>query len=435
MHDESLDDLGAVDALFAVQVRGGFVDEVNVGGFSQCQTDGETLELSPAQRLDAVVHNGIHVERLHDVADELGMDVALADALVEELPHRALEPGRDLLGFVRDVEVGGAGLGGLVREALLLEPGLLVGLEEAGEHAHEGGFSRAVFAQQDDDFGIGEPTRIDVQNELGRALGLRLGHGRITVIPQNVILAQLPSRLGPLANLKAERIVPKPQILRGNESRQKGVDPHSHRKGHGDHSVRTRATIKDADVIRQIIQHGEIVLHHHNVPPIPQFRVLQHLSDHVRRRQPLLHVQVRTRFVEHVHVRNLHRHGRNGKPLQLPPAQHGHVAIQNVAQLPRRVRPIETIPSLFRGPLVLLLENVPHQSPHRAGDVIDVLRLDRGLDVVLQNFGEVVLEVGAAEVDEDLLPVGGGVVPAEVGFHLSREDFEGGGFSDAVGPD
>ena len=36
-------------------------------------------------------------------------------------------------------------------------------------------------------------------------------------------------------------------------------------------------------------------------------------------------------------------------------------------------------------------------------------------------------------MNENLLPVGGGVVPAEIGLHLAREDFERGGLSDAVG--
>lgn len=67
--------------------------------------------------------------------------------------------------------------------------------------------------------------------------------------------------------------------------------------------------------------------------------------------------------------------------------------------------------------------------------MVDVLRLDGGLHGVLQDLGEVILKVGSAEVDEDLLPVGGRVVLAEVGLHLASKDLEGGTFADAVGAD
>ena len=67
--------------------------------------------------------------------------------------------------------------------------------------------------------------------------------------------------------------------------------------------------------------------------------------------------------------------------------------------------------------------------------MIDVLGLDGGLHGVLENLGEVILKVGSAEVDKDLLPVGGRVVLAEVGLHLASKDLEGGTLADAVGAD
>mmetsp|Transcript_2192 Transcript_2192/g.4783 ORF Transcript_2192/g.4783 Transcript_2192/m.4783 type:complete len:305 (-) Transcript_2192:682-1596(-) len=196
VHDEALDDLGAVDPLLAVQVGGRLVDEVDVGGRAQGEADGEALQLAPGQGLDPVVHDVVHVERLHDVADELGVHVALADALVQELSDGALELGRYLLGLVGDVEVWRAGLGGLVEHALLFESGLLVGLEQAGEHPHEGGLAGAVLTEEYDDLRVGELSLVHVQYELGRALGLGLGHGGVAVIPEHVILAQLAAGLG-----------------------------------------------------------------------------------------------------------------------------------------------------------------------------------------------------------------------------------------------
>lgn len=43
------------------------------------------------------------------------------------------------------------------------------------------------------------------------------------------------------------------------------------------------------------------------------------------------------------------------------------------------------------------------------GDVVHVLRLDDGLEVVLQDAREVVLQLAAAEIGQDLLPVGRGL--------------------------
>ena len=44
-------------------------------------------------------------------------------------------------------------------------------------------------------------------------------------------------------------------------------------------------------------------------------------------------------------------------------------------------------------------------APYGFGDVVDVLRLDDGVQVVLQDAREVVLQLAAAEVRQDLLPV------------------------------
>ena len=74
--------------------------------------------------------------------------------------------------------------------------------------------------------------------------------------------------------------------------------------------------------------------------------------------------------------------------------------------------PLEAIPALLDGALVLLLQDVADESPDGARDVIDVLGLDGGLDVVLQYLSEEVLEFGPPEVYENLLPVRGGIVLA-----------------------
>ncbi len=46
-------------------------------------------------------------------------------------------------------------------------------------------------------------------------------------------------------------------------------------------------------------------------------------------------------------------------------------------------------------------------SPDGLGDVVDVLGLDGGVQVILQDAREVVLQLTPPEVPQDLLPVGG----------------------------
>lgn len=53
------------------------------------------------------------------------------------------------------------------------------------------------------------------------------------------------------------------------------------------------------------------------------------------------------------------------------------------------------------------------------GDLVDVLRLHDGPQVVLQDLGEVVLQLGASEVGQDLLPVGG-VLEEDTGETIRR---------------
>lgn len=65
--------------------------------------------------------------------------------------------------------------------------------------------------------------------------------------------------------------------------------------------------------------------------------------------------------------------------------------------------------------------------------MIHILRLDDGLDVVLQNAREVVLELAASEVSKNLLPVRRGLKLPEVRLQLSRKDLQSSGFADTIG--
>ena len=54
------------------------------------------------------------------------------------------------------------------------------------------------------------------------------------------------------------------------------------------------------------------------------------------------------------------------------------------------------------------------------------------LQVVLENLGKVVLQLVAAKVHQDLLPIGRVGEIAQVGLHFAGEDFQCGGFANAV---
>lgn len=85
--------------------------------------------------------------------------------------------------------------------------------------------------------------------------------------------------------------------------------------------------------------------------------------------------------------------------------------------------------------LVLILKELADLAGDNLGNVIDVLRLDDGLQVILENLGEVVLEFGTTEVLQNILPVGRVVELAEVGLQLAGQDLQGCGLADTVGTD
>ena len=66
-------------------------------------------------------------------------------------------------------------------------------------------------------------------------------------------------------------------------------------------------------------------------------------------------------------------------------------------------------------------------------NLIHILGLDDGFQIILQDFGEVVLELAAPKVGQDLRPVGRVLELAQVGLLLPGQNFERGRFADAVG--
>ena len=79
--------LGCNDALLRVEVGGGLIDEVQVSRLAQGKGDGHALQLSSRQVLHLLVHQDLDVQGLHDVCLELGMQAAIPDLLVQQIPH------------------------------------------------------------------------------------------------------------------------------------------------------------------------------------------------------------------------------------------------------------------------------------------------------------------------------------------------------------
>ena len=102
------------------------------------------------------------------------------------------------------------------------------------------------------------------------------------------------------------------------------------------------------------------------------------------------------------HVSLLDAGETDGEALELSSTELRDLALENDVQVEGSADLLEVVP--FELPVKHLLHaRLPLD---RARDVVDVLRLDQRLEVVLENLREVILKFGSAEVLEDVLPVG-----------------------------
>lgn len=214
--------------------------QVDIGGGTEAQHDSDSLQLSSGQRLYPILHDGIHAHGAHHIAHELRVDVGVSDLLVQQHPHRAIELGGDLLGLVADVQLGHAEAVCCFVVLLGLSFGLLVTLQQACQHANEGGLAGTVLSKHYHNLGVGELALLNVQLERldGRTGNLgtahRLGHGWVVV---KTGLAGVLEKLRVGGQLEVQLLVAEPQVLGGHETRQEDVDALTHGERHGHHSV------------------------------------------------------------------------------------------------------------------------------------------------------------------------------------------------------
>jgi hypothetical protein len=132
---------------------------------------------------------------------------------------------------------------------------------------------------------------------------------------------------------------------------------------------------------------------------------------------------------QYAHISALNATHGNRESLQLSTTELADFSLKNVVQF-------QIIANLL---LVVSLElriehlGDGHGSLDGSRNVVDILRLDQGLQVVLENLGKVVLKLRSSEVLENFLPVGGIVIASKVRLELSGQDLESGTLSDTVG--
>ena len=117
-------------------------------------------------------------------------------------------------------------------------------------------------------------------------------------------------------HFEGESGLTKAQIFGGNETGQKDVDSIADTVREGDHSVDTGCAVENANEVREIVQHRQIVLDANDVA----FR-REKRADAESSVEPLFDVEIRRRLVEHVHLCVLHTDHSDGKALQLSSRQ------------------------------------------------------------------------------------------------------------------
>lgn len=306
VHDETLDDTRGDNTLLRVEVGGRLVDDVDVGGHAEGEHNGDTLQLTTRQVLDFLVDEVVHLERLVDISLELRVDEGGLDALEEELADGALELGRDLLGLHGDVHG---------RNLLVA-----VWLEGTCKHLTESRLTSTVLTHHDQDLGSGECAGLNLEVEVThRLLHCRVGEA-LRLVDQEVLAGVTDAEL--------QRLVTETQVLGGNITVQEDVDTFTHREGSGDHTVDGGLSVKNADVVGQVVEDRQIVLDDNDVTVGSEQAANQTTGC-----KTLLDIQEGRRLVEHVDIGLLHADHADGETLQLTTRQEVNVTVPDNVKL------------------------------------------------------------------------------------------------------
>lgn len=360
VHDETLNDTRGNDTLLGIKVGRGLVNQVDVSRETESQNNGNTLQFTTRQVLDFLVNEVVELERLDNVGLELGRQESSLDLLEEELADSTIVLGSDGLGLHADSHLRNAGLG--------------VGLEGTSKQTTEGGFASTVLSHHDNNLRVGEVTRVNAKSEVAKSL-LHLGVLEGARAVQGVLV-------GTLGNAESQGLVTETQVLSRNMTIEEDVDAFTDRRRQSNHTVDGGLTIENADEVREVVKDGQIVLDNDDVVIVTEKRANDSGGG-----ETLLDIKIRRRLVKHVDIGILDADGTDGETLELTTREEVDVAVHDVVKL-------EDLGDLLgvveRGTALDQVADALLRATDGLGDLIDILWLDNGLEVILQKLGEVV---------------------------------------------
>mmetsp|Transcript_192 Transcript_192/g.660 ORF Transcript_192/g.660 Transcript_192/m.660 type:complete len:544 (-) Transcript_192:139-1770(-) len=422
INDEAADNLARANTLGAVQISRWLIQQVDVGRSAQAKNDGDALQFTTRKLLKRLIEELLDLHRLDDLSLERRVAHRALDLLLEHCTHRKVELWANLLRLVRNGELRDRVLGRVF--VLAVRP------QESSNHTHKSRLARSVLAEKHHNLGLVEAAVLDVELENLLARLLRVERFAHCLVLEAVLeLGRLAILLvEPLGDLEAELIVAKTQVLSGNEASQEDIDAVAHSERHRHHTVRTGGAVQAADEVTEVVQDRQIVLNrdHKHVRANVDER-----TDGERCLEALANIEVRRGLVEHVHVRLLHADNANREALQLTAGEYLDLTVKHVVE----VKDAGHLRHNLLSAISLGGEDLAHLALHGARDVIDVLRLHDSLNVVFQNFGEIVLEFATAKVRQDLSPVRGVVVATKVRLELTSQHLERRALANTVRPD
>jgi hypothetical protein len=422
VHDESLDDLGGNDTLLRVEVGGRLINKVDIGRSTKGQNDSNTLQLTTREVKDLLVNEIVYPEWLVNVGLELWVEEGGSDLLEEELTDSSGELGVDGLRLHGNVELWH-----------LLS---IIWFLNTSQHLTESGLSSSVLSHHDNNLRVGELTTLDVQFELLKCL-----LHRWVLEASAPVYHELVSSFG---DTELEGLLSETDVFCWDMAVEENIDTFTNRGRHSNDTVNCWLTVQDANEIGQVIEDGQIVLYDDNV-----VIWAEQGADGSGSGETLLDIEVRRWLVEHVaahvrmdlgfnsfhdslHICLLHTGNSNGESLQFSSRQLVDITVQDGLQLQN----INHLLLVVQLRLVLEQDgNLLSGSTNRLWQFVDILRLYDGPKVVLDNLGEIVLQLRSSEVGQSLGAVRWVIVSSQIWLLLSGQDLEGCGLSDTVDSD
>mmetsp|Transcript_17020 Transcript_17020/g.33266 ORF Transcript_17020/g.33266 Transcript_17020/m.33266 type:complete len:261 (+) Transcript_17020:1206-1988(+) len=245
-----------------------------------------------------------------------------------------------------------------------------------------------------------------------------LAHGTV-LVSHIVLLVTNLTLVKTLGNLEGESRVAESKVFGGEETCKEDVNTITHVEGHGNHTVGTRGTVKAADKVTHVVKNGKIVLNNSDEGAFTDVGEGANRTGSVK---TLANIEVTGRLVNEVSIGTLHTDNGDGETLQLTTRKNINVTVKHVVKIKNRGELVHDLLTTVR----LGLEEGADLTLGHSADLINPLNLDDGLEVILKNFGEIVLQFTTTVHEEDFLPVRGVIKAAKVGLELTSENLNRG---------